>query len=124
MKDRVFIFDTTLRDGEQSPGCSMTVDEKLRMAHKLSELNVDIMEVGFPIASAGDFKAVKKVAEALPSVRVAALARCCRARPMSSPSRRWSGITFPLPPCLSNPTISSTRQTGLGSPCLRPMGHP
>ena len=79
MKDRVFIFDTTLRDGEQSPGCSMTVDEKLRMAHKLSELNVDIMEVGFPIASAGDFEAVKKVAEALPSVRVAALARCCRA---------------------------------------------
>ncbi len=79
MKDRVIIFDTTLRDGEQSPGCSMTVDEKLLMAHKLSELNVDIMEVGFPIASAGDFEAVRRVAESMPSVRVAALARCCRA---------------------------------------------
>ena len=79
MKDRVTIFDTTLRDGEQSPGCSMTVDEKLQMAHKLSELNVDIMEAGFPIASSGDFEAVRRVAEAMPSVRVAALARCCRA---------------------------------------------
>ncbi len=78
MKDRVTIFDTTLRDGEQSPGCSMTVDEKLQVAHKLSELNVDIMEVGFPIASSGDFEAVRRVAEAIPSVRVAALARCCR----------------------------------------------
>ena len=79
MKDRVYIFDTTLRDGEQSPGCSMTVDEKLRMAHKLSELNVDIMEVGFPIASSGDFEAVRRVAGGMPSLRVAALARCCRA---------------------------------------------
>ncbi len=79
MKDRVTIFDTTLRDGEQSPGCSMTIDEKLRMAHKLSELNVDIMEVGFPIASSGDFEAVRKVGEDVPSVRVAALARCCPA---------------------------------------------
>ncbi len=77
MKDRVTIFDTTLRDGEQSPGCSMTVGEKLRMAHKLSELNVDIMEVGFPIASASDFEAVRRVSEDVPSVRVAALARCC-----------------------------------------------
>ena len=79
MKDRVYIFDTTLRDGEQSPGCSMMVDEKLRMAHKLSELNVDIMEVGFPIASSGDFEAVRRVARVMPSLRVAALARCCRA---------------------------------------------
>ena len=55
---RVFIFDTTLRDGEQSPGCSMTVPEKLRMAHKLADLGVDILEAGFPIASDGDFEAV------------------------------------------------------------------
>jgi len=58
MPDRVYIFDTTLRDGEQSPGCSMTVPEKLRMAAKLVELGVDIMEAGFPIASQGDFDAV------------------------------------------------------------------
>jgi len=72
---RVFIFDTTLRDGEQSPGCSMTVTEKVRMAGKLAELGVDIMEAGFPIASAGDFDAVAAVSQALP-VKVAALARC------------------------------------------------
>ena len=62
MADRVYIFDTTLRDGEQSPGCSMTVPEKLRMAAKLVELGVDILEAGFPIASEGDFEAVDAVA--------------------------------------------------------------
>ncbi len=72
--DRVHIFDTTLRDGEQAPGCSMTMTEKLRMAHKLAELGVDIMEAGFPIASAGDFEAVQKVSREV-SVKVAALAR-------------------------------------------------
>jgi 2-isopropylmalate synthase len=74
-KDRVYIFDTTLRDGEQAPGCSMTVPEKVRMAAKLVELGVDILEAGFPIASDGDFEAVRAVGQALP-VRVAALARC------------------------------------------------
>ncbi len=77
-KNRVFIFDTTLRDGEQSPGCSMNVPEKLRMAHKLAELGVDILEAGFPIASEGDFEAVRTVAHELPWVRVAALARACK----------------------------------------------
>src|SRR3954453_9938119 len=72
---RVFIFDTTLRDGEQAPGCSMTTAEKLRMAAQLADLGVDIMEAGFPIASAGDFEAVQAVSRALP-VKVAALARC------------------------------------------------
>ena len=72
---RVFIFDTTLRDGEQAPGCSMTISEKVRMAGKLAELGVDIMEAGFPIASTGDFEAVQAVSRALP-VKVAALARC------------------------------------------------
>jgi 2-isopropylmalate synthase len=72
--DKVHIFDTTLRDGEQAPGCSMTVAEKLRMAHKLAELGVDVMEAGFPIASAGDFEAVQKVSREV-SIRVAALAR-------------------------------------------------
>src|SRR5450755_3658791 len=72
--DKVHIFDTTLRDGEQAPGCSMIVGEKLRMAHKLAELGVDIMEAGFPIASAGDFEAVQKVSREI-SIKVAALAR-------------------------------------------------
>src|SRR6202049_3102557 len=77
MSDRVYIFDTTLRDGEQSPGCSMTVPEKLRMAHKLVELGVDILEAGFPIASQGDFDAVEAVRREYPWVQVAALARSC-----------------------------------------------
>jgi 2-isopropylmalate synthase len=77
MSDRVTIFDTTLRDGEQSPGCSMTVPEKLRMARKLVELGVDILEAGFPIASEGDFEAVDAVSREFPQAQVAALARCC-----------------------------------------------
>ncbi len=71
---QVRIFDTTLRDGEQAPGCSMNIPEKLRMAHKLAELGVDVMEAGFPIASVGDFEAVQQVGREVP-VRVAALAR-------------------------------------------------
>ena len=75
MADRVYIFDTTLRDGEQSPGCSMTVPEKLRMARKLVDLGVDILEAGFPIASEGDFEAVDAVSREFSWVQVAALAR-------------------------------------------------
>src|SRR6476646_421903 len=78
MADRVYIFDTTLRDGEQSPGYSMQVAEKLRMAEKLVELGVDILEAGFPIASAGDSEAVDAVAREFPWVTVAALARANR----------------------------------------------
>src|ERR1035437_2948124 len=77
MSDRVTIFDTTLRDGEQSPGCSMTVPEKLRMARKLVDLGVDVLEAGFPIASEGDFEAVDAVSREFPQAQVAALARCC-----------------------------------------------
>jgi 2-isopropylmalate synthase len=77
MSNRVYIFDTTLRDGEQSPGCSMTVPEKLRMARKLVDLGVDILEAGFPIASDGDFEAVDAVSREYPWVQVAALARSC-----------------------------------------------
>jgi 2-isopropylmalate synthase len=73
--DRVYIFDTTLRDGEQAPGCSMTVTEKVRMAHRLADLGVDILEAGFPIASEGDFEAVRAVGREV-DVKVAALARC------------------------------------------------
>jgi 2-isopropylmalate synthase len=76
---RVYIFDTTLRDGEQSPGCSMTVPEKLRMAAKLVELGVDILEAGFPIASEGDSEAVDAVSREFPWAHVAALARSNKA---------------------------------------------
>jgi len=74
-QNRVSIFDTTLRDGEQSPGCSMNLTEKVRMATKLQELGVDIIEAGFPIASEGDFAAVRAVAAQCTEVKVAALCR-------------------------------------------------
>ncbi len=69
------IFDTTLRDGEQSPGCSMTIPEKLRVARELVEMGADIIEAGFPIASEGDYEAVRAVCREHPNARVAALAR-------------------------------------------------
>jgi 2-isopropylmalate synthase len=78
MANRVYIFDTTLRDGEQSPGCSMTVPEKLQLARKLVDLGVDILEAGFPIASEGDFEAVDAVSREFSWVQVAALARANR----------------------------------------------
>jgi len=77
-KQRVYIFDTTLRDGEQSPGCSMTVPEKIGLARKLVELGVDILEAGFPIASEGDWRAVQAISREMPGERVAALARATR----------------------------------------------
>ncbi|HMJ24599.1 MAG TPA: 2-isopropylmalate synthase [Pyrinomonadaceae bacterium] len=73
--ERVSIFDTTLRDGEQSPGCSMDLKEKVRLARKLQALGVDIIEAGFPIASEGDFAAVQAVAAECREVTVAALCR-------------------------------------------------
>ena len=76
MDARVMVFDTTLRDGEQSPGCSMNVGEKLRMAGQLARLGADVIEAGFPIASHGDFSAVQAIAREVQGTAVAALARC------------------------------------------------
>ena len=73
--DRIRIFDTTLRDGEQSPGCSMNLEEKVRLARQLQALGVDIIEAGFPVASEGDFAAVRAVAAECREVTVAALCR-------------------------------------------------
>jgi 2-isopropylmalate synthase len=75
MPEKIFIFDTTLRDGEQSPGCSMNLAEKLEMARQLERLGADILEAGFPIASEGDFEAVRAVAEEIRGPIIAALAR-------------------------------------------------
>ncbi len=75
MPEKVLIFDTTLRDGEQSPGCSMNLDEKLEMARQLDRLGVDILEAGFPIASEGDHDAVRAIAEEIRRPIIAALAR-------------------------------------------------
>ena len=76
MNERIRIFDTTLRDGEQAPGCSMTIKEKLRIAKALSELRVDVIEAGFPAASPGDFEAVKAIADLGLESTICGLARC------------------------------------------------
>ena len=75
MSDRVLIFDTTLRDGEQSPGASMNQEEKLSIARLLQELKVDIIEAGFPIASKGDFNSVQAIAREIKDCQIAGLAR-------------------------------------------------
>src|ERR1700679_1746219 len=80
--NQIVFFDTTLRDGEQSPGCTMHHAEKLRMAHQIASLGVDVLEAGFAIASDGDFNAVRAIARevgsAHPTTRIASLARCKR----------------------------------------------
>ena len=76
--NRVIIFDTTLRDGEQSPGASMNLDEKLRIAQTLEEMGVDVIEAGFPIASDGDFEAVHEIAKTASTAVVCGLARATR----------------------------------------------
>ncbi|MGD8697247.1 MAG: 2-isopropylmalate synthase, partial [Gammaproteobacteria bacterium] len=73
---RLVIFDTTLRDGEQAPGCSMTAREKLRVAHALADLGVDVIEAGFPAASDGDFESVRAIAREVRGPAICGLARC------------------------------------------------
>src|SRR4030042_6895339 len=86
--EKILIFDTTLRDGEQSPGFSMNIEEKLQVARQLEKLNVDIIEAGFPIASEGDFEAVRAIAGAIKGCRIAALARA----EDSDIDRAWQAI--------------------------------
>ena len=74
-RDRVIVFDTTMRDGEQSPGASMSIDEKLELAKILEDMRVDVIEAGFPIASNGDFEAVRQISEIVTESTVCGLAR-------------------------------------------------
>jgi len=87
--ERITIFDTTLRDGEQSPGCSMDISEKLRMAQTLDALGADVIEAGFPIASQGDFAAVELVAREIRRPTIAALARCKQ----EDVERAWAALS-------------------------------
>src|SRR6056297_2332606 len=87
-QDRVLIFDTTLRDGEQSPGATMTHEEKLEIAALLDEMGVDIIEAGFPIASEGDFEAVSEIAKAASRATIAGLARASR----GDIDRAWAAL--------------------------------
>src|ERR1043165_9173801 len=86
--ERITIFDTTLRDGEQSPGCSMNLEEKTELARRLGRLGVDVIEAGFPIASDGDFASVRAVADVCRGVTVAALCRTTEADIM----RAWEAV--------------------------------
>jgi len=94
MTDRVIIFDTTLRDGEQSPGASMNTREKLRLAVQLEKLGVDVIEAGFPAASEGDFEAVSKIAARLERTEVAGLARASK----EDIDRAWQAIRHGVKP--------------------------
>ena len=76
MSDRILIFDTTLRDGEQCPGAAMTPRQKLEVARQLARLGVDIIEAGFPIASQGDFDSVREIARVIRGPVICGLARC------------------------------------------------
>ena len=78
MSKKIIIFDTTLRDGEQSPGCSMNLKEKLEMAKQLERLRVNIIEAGFPAASPGDFASVQEIAKTIKECSVAGLARALK----------------------------------------------
>ena len=88
MSDRVFIFDTTLRDGEQSPGATMNLDEKMQIAQLLEEMQVDIIEAGFPIASNGDFEAVSEISKNIKNSTIAGLARA----KLADIDRAWEAV--------------------------------
>ena len=80
-KERVFIFDTTMRDGEQSPGASMSLEEKIQISRVFDELGIDIIEAGFPIASPGDFEAVSAISKVLNSKTRPKIKRAIKVNP-------------------------------------------
>ena len=90
MANKILIFDTTLRDGEQSPGASLNIQEKLMIAKQLARLNVDVMEVGFPITSQGDFEAVRLIAQEVKGPVICGLARAVK----EDIERAWSAVKF------------------------------
>ncbi len=94
MTEKIYIFDTTLRDGEQSPGATMTLEEKLQIAEVLDEMNVDIIEAGFPIASNGDFEAVSEISKNIKNSTIAGLARAN----LKDIERAWEAIKFAKSP--------------------------
>lgn len=113
MDNRVFIFDTTLTEGERSPGCSMSLEEKLRMARQLDRLNVDVIEAGTPMASPADFEAVRLIAK---NIEMAAVAARCRSA-KAEIDRAWEAIQY-----AKRPRIHIVLPTSLGSPPGGPEG--
>src|SRR5258707_479276 len=101
--NQIVFFDTTLRDREQSPGCTMHHEEKLRLAHQIAALGVDVLEAGFAIASEGDLAAIQAVAREVRGPRIASLARCKRedieaaARAVEAAPSNHSHLVIPSP---------------------------
>lgn len=103
--DRIFIFDTTLRDGEQVPGCQLNTVEKIQVAKALEELGVDVIEAGFPVSSPGDFNSVVEISKAVTWPTICALTRAVErdidvaAKPLNMPSTRGytQGSGLPTP---------------------------
>ena len=94
MTEKIYIFDTTLRDGEQSPGASMNLEEKLQIAEVLDDMKVDIIEAGFPIASNGDFEAVQEISRKIQNSTIAGLARAS----LKDIDRAWEAIQYARSP--------------------------
>jgi 2-isopropylmalate synthase len=98
--DRIIIFDTTLRDGEQCPGASMNLREKLEVARQLARLKVDVIEAGFPVISDGDFAAVRAIAREIKGPVICGLARCVPrtltppAKPSNRPANAGASMSF------------------------------
>jgi 2-isopropylmalate synthase len=112
MEHRVFVFDTTLADGERTPGCSMTLEEKLRMARQLERLRVDAIEAGTPMASPGDFEAVRLIAKNIETCTVVARSRCSKA----DVDRAWESIQS-----AKRPRIHLVTTTSLSSLPAKPV---
>jgi len=93
-ESQVIIFDTTLRDGEQSPGASMNLAEKLQVAHVLKELGVDVIEAGFPIASPGDFESVQAIAREVHGPTICGLASARKSGSSTGRPARFSNYSF------------------------------
>ena len=102
---QIKIFDTTLRDGEQSPGCSMNLKEKIEMAKQLERLNVDVIEAGFAASSPGDFLSVKTIAETLKNCTVASLARALPA----DIDRAYEAVKEAVSPVRNHSSTSTVR---------------
>lgn len=119
-KNRIIIFDTTLRDGEQCPGASMTLREKLEVARQLARLKVDVIEGGFPVISEGDFTAVNTIAREIKGPTIAGLARCVP-KDIRLPERRLrrpakkGAFTCSLPRQNCTASLSSERRRARSS---------
>ena len=129
MADQLIIFDTTLRDGEQSPGASMTKDEKLRIACQLEWLRVDVIEAGFAASSPGDFEAVRAIASAIKDKTVCSLARA-NERDLERAAEALRGPTAPASTPSSPPRPCTWRRSRMTpeqvleqvcSPCVSPV---